>query len=788
MKALDRKLLRDLRLMWSQALTIALVVASGVAGFITTFSAYDALAWSRDRYYTESRFADVFASLKRAPLALLPQLAALPGAAQLETQVTQVVPLTLSGVTAPVIGRLIGLDPQHLPQLNQIHLRRGRMLSAQPPAGAIEVLVSEGFANARQLQPGDHLHALLNGRHQALVIVGIALSPEYIFAGLAGSPDLRGFGVFWMDRNLLATAYDMQGAFNQVAVRLAPQANPGPLIDGLDRLLAPFGGTFAHGRDEQLSHRILDSEIREQRVLGTVLPSIFLAVAAFLLHVVLGRQISSQREQIATLKALGYDTTALARHYLLLVLVIVLVGLLLGLGVGSLLGHGFTSLYADVFRFPELHYRVRPALVLAAAGMTGAAALLAAWHAIAATVRLPPAQAMRAPAPAVYRPSLIEAWGLQPWFTPASRMVLRSLQRRPWRAALTVLGIASAIAILICGAFWRDTIALMLHTQFSQVLRGNLTVSLREPTAARALREVARLPHVQAVEATRNVNVRLVNGAHHWRGSVQGRAAQPELHRIVDVAQHAHRPSPQGLLLTVRLARRLQLQVGQTVQVEWLEGRRETVQLPVVGTISEMMGLGAYIERHALNHLLHEDDLVTQLTVAVTPGQEDGLLQQLKGFPQVGAAFSKTEMRRNIEQVTARNVLVFSAILSVFATIIAVGVVYNHARIALAERAWELASLRVLGFTRGEASAQLLGELALEIALALPLGLLGGRWLAQAIVELIQTDEFYFPLVIAPATYAYAALCVILAGALSALVVRRRIDTLDLVGVLKTRE
>lgn len=788
MNALDRKLLRDLRLMWSQALTIALVVASGVAGFITSFSAYDSLAWSRDVYYTESRFADVFAQIKRAPVALTRQLADLPGAAQVETGLTQLVPVDVPGVTAPVIGRLIGLDPQQPPQLNQVHLRRGRMINPQPVADAIEVLVSEAFALAHQLQPGDRLSALLNGKHETLVVVGIALSPEYIFAGLVGSPDLRGFGVFWMDASLLAAAYDMQGAFNQLAVRLAPQASAGPLIEGLDRLLAPYGGVSAHGRDEQLSHRILDSEIREQRVLGTVLPSIFLAVAAFLLHVVLGRQISSQREQIATLKALGYDTPRIARHYLLLVLLIVLLGILLGLVAGGVLGHGFTRLYEDVFRFPQLHYRIRPALVLAAAGLSGAAALLATWHAIASTVRLPPAQAMRAPAPARYRASLVEAWGLRAWCSPAMRMVLRSMQRRPWRAGLTVLGIASAMSILICGTFWRDTLSLMLNTQFTQVLRGDVTVSLLEPTPARVEHEFAHLPGVLAVESARSANVRLVHGHYSWRGSVQGRAAQPELHRIVDVAQQAHPVPTDGLLLTDRLARQLHLQVGQSVRLEWQEGRRESLELPVVGTVSEMMGLGAYLERHTLNQWLREDDLVNQVTLSVDPGQLGALLQQLKVLPQVGVVLSKAEMRRNIEQITARNVLVFSAILTVFATIIAVGVVYNHARIALAERAWELASLRVLGFTRAEVSALLLGELALEIALALPLGLLGGRWLAQAIVNLIQTDEFYFPLVIQPATYAYAALCVILAGVISALVVRRRVDTLDLVGVLKTRE
>jgi putative ABC transport system permease protein len=787
MKALDRKLLRDLRLMWSQAVTIALVVASGVAGYIATFSAYDGLSWSREVYYTEARFADVFASLKRAPRALEQQLAALPGAAHVETSLTQIVQVDIPNVADPIIGRLVGIDPQAPPQLNRLFIREGRMVS--PHGGqTLEVLVSEAFALARGLRPGDRLHALINGKREALQIVGIALSPEYVFAGAGGSPDLRGFGVFWLDRKALAAAYNMEGAFNQVAVRLAPGASEGLVIDGLDRLLAPFGGISAHGRDEQMSNRFLSSEIKEQRVFGTVLPTIFLAVAAFLLNVVLSRQIATQREQIAALKALGYDNAAIGLHYVKLVLLIVLLGMVVGIGLGAWLGHWFMGLYAEVFRFPELRHRIRPDLVLAAGGLTLAAALGATWHAIAATVRLAPAEAMRPPAPGRYRPSIVETWGLRDWFSPAARMVLRTMQRRPLRTGLTIAGIAASMAIVINGAFWNDTIELMLHSQFRLALRGDVVIGLVEATPARILHEVARLPQVTAVEGSRSVNVRLVHGPSHWRGSVQGRSEVPQLQRVLDVARTAHSLPQDGLLLTDRLAERLQLRPGQTVRVEVMEGRRQVLELPVMGTVQEMMGMGAYIERRSLNRLLQESDVVNTVAVSVNPGHEAELLARLKALPRVAMAFSKTVMLRNIEEITARNMLTFSAILTVFACVIAVGVVYNHARIALAERAWELASLRVLGFTRGEVSTFLLGELALEIVLAVPLGLAAGYWLAAAIVQLIKTDEFFFPLVIQTSTYAWAVVTVVAAGMASALIVRRRIDTLDLVGVLKTRE
>jgi putative ABC transport system permease protein len=426
--------------------------------------------------------------------------------------------------------------------------------------------------------------------------------------------------------------------------------------------------------------------------------------------------------------------------------------------------------------------------MLAAVGVASGAAMLATLNAIRATVSLAPAEAMRPPAPGVYKPMLVERLGLRHWFSPAVRMVLRTMERRPLRTSLTVVGIAVAMAIVITGAFWGDSIDVLMGTQFNRVLRGEVTLGLVEATPARVLHEVARLPHVNAVEGARTVSVRLVNANHTWRGTLQGKRTQPELQRIVGLPFEVFQVPADGLLLTDRLAKKLNVQVGDSVQVELMEGRRDVHTLRVSATVKELMGMNAYLERHTLNRLLQEGDHINQVTVAVDRGFEEGLLKQLKNLPRVALAVSKSVMKRNIDEVTGRNVLVFSGILTVFATIIAIGVVYNNARIALAERAWELASLRVLGFTRGEVSAFLLGELALEIALATPLGLVLGYGLAFTIVNLIKTDEFYFPLVIQPATYAFAALSVVVAGGISALIVRRRIDTLDLVGVLKTRE
>ncbi|MEW6098813.1 MAG: FtsX-like permease family protein [Pseudomonadota bacterium] len=790
MKALDRKLWRDLRLMWSQALTVALVVASGIAGFLTSLSAVDSLAAARESFYASGRFADVFASLKRAPQSMEQTLRALPGVADVHTSHEQVVRLEIEGVADPMLGRLIGIDPRLPRRMNQVVVRQGQGLDAVDGdglEGALAVLVSEGFATGRGLRPGSRLTALLNGKRRALWVAGIAVSPEYIFAGLSGMPDQRSFGVFWVDRSALDAAYDMEGAFNQVAVKLAPGASERAVADRLTRALERYGAREAVGREDQPSHAMLDAEIKEQRVLGTVLPAIFLGVAAFLLNVVVSRMVSTQREQIAALKALGYPNIRIAGHYLRFVMVIVAWGILLGIAVGDWLGGAFTRLYAEFFHFPSMEHRLAPWLVVTGVGLTVLTSVAGALHAIAATVRLSPAEAMRPPAPGRYRRTLVERLGLR-GLPPALTMILRQMERRPVRTGLSIGGVAAAVAIIVMGNFVRDAIDYIVDSQFNRVLRSDVIVWMAEITDESARHELARLPGVIAVEPGRDVAVRFVHGHRSERGSIQGYETPAELRRVVGVDGREVPVPEEGLLLTDRLAAKLGVRVGDRVLVEAIEGSRPQLELTVVATVQEMMGLNAYMNRHALNRALREGRIASQYSLAVERGREAQLLQALKGVPRVVGTFSKASLLRNMQEVSARNIRLMSTVLTIFASVIAVGVVYNNARIALAERTWELASLRVLGFSRAEVSSLLLGEMAIGIAVALPLGMLLGLGLTHAVAEALKSDQFHFPVVILPRTYAWAAVCVVAAGLASALVVRRRIDRLDMVAALKTRE
>ena len=789
MSMLTRKLVRDLWLVKGQVVTIALVVASGIAAFTASLATYESLKRMQASYYETARFAHVFAAVRRAPNAIAPRLLEIPGVAEAETTIAFDVLLDLPGVLEPMIGRMIALPDHGLPAMNRLTLMAGRWVDA-PESN--QALVTETFAKKRGLRPGSTLTALLNGKRETIEVVGIVLSPEYIFAAAHAGGDDSNFGVFWIGRKRLAAAFNMEGAFNRVALRLGGVATAGAseraVIDAVDRLLEPYGSIGAHGRAEQPSHQAVTQEIGEQRVFGIVLPTVFLGVAVFLLNVVLTRQIGTQRSQIAALKALGCPDRRIGLHYLQFVVVIVALGSALGVAAGAWLGHLLTGLYAQFFHFPSLDFEMPLWIPLAGAAASLAAAVGGALNAVLRVVRLPPAEAMRPASPPTFRPTVAERLGLGHLYSPAVRMIVRDMERRPARALATISGIAGAVAILIAGTWWNEAIDYLLEVEFRMRERQDVSVVLAEPASTAAVYDLARLPGVIRAEVDRSARVRFVNGQRTHRGDITGLPADSSLRLLLDDRLAEVPLPPHGLVFNRTLAERLGVAPGDTVRVEFLQGKRLARDVPLVALAADLMGLRAFMDRDALNRLLGEGDALSGARLQLDGAQREAFLKRIKETPRVAFAIEIGPMIRYFRETSARNILIFTTVLSILAGTIAVGVVYNNARIALAERAWELASLRVLGFTRGEVSGLLLGELAIEVAIALPLGWIAGYALSAFIVGLIEPETFRIPLVVGPRTYAYASLIVLAAGAASALVVRRKIDQLDLVGVLKTRD
>lgn len=813
MKALDKKLLRDLLHMWAQALAIALVMAAGVATLVLAVGAYRSLEETRSAYYDRHAFADVFATLTRAPQYLDQQIGAIPGVAVVETRIVRYALLDIEGFRQPATGVAISLPDHTELRLNKPYVRNGRL---PEPGATSEVVVNEAFAAAHELTLGDWISAILNGKKRKLQIVGIALSPEFIYAIGPGDlmPDDRRFGVMWMSEKAISSIFDLDGAFNSVTLKLLdPTAEP-QVIERLDDLLRRYGGSGSYGREDQISHAFLDAELKQLQAMAKVIPPIFLFVSAFLINMTLSRLIDLEREQIGLLKALGYAGPTIAAHYVKLVLAISVVGILIGFALGTWFGFGLTHLYAEFFHFPFLLFERDADIYLAAAAISAGAAVAGGLKAVTKALRLAPAVAMQAPAPPSYRRLWTERLGLLGWLSQLTRISLRHIVRWPLRAAFTVTGIALSVSLLIVSLFSVDSVEQMIDVNFFIAQRQDATLNLTEEQDRRVLDAVMRMPGVMRVEPNRSVAVRLRNGHLERKLSIQGKPSLPELSRVVDTSL---RPVPlpdTGLMVDEYVAEVLQLRRGDMVEVEILGGwrggareaegplkwpiaapqtppaapRRSTVEVPVTDIIQSYFGLAAYMQIDALNALLDEGQIVTGVHLSYDANHEDDLFKAIKATPEISSIAMHRLSLSKFRETLAKNIDIMVSIYVGLAIVVAMGVVYNSARIQLSEQSRELASLRVLGFTETEVSRVLLVELAVLVLVAQPIGWAIGYVFSWITIQGFSSDIYRAPFIILEATYARASLVVMVAAAISALIVRRRIDRFDLVGVLKTRD
>lgn len=784
---LNRKLVRDLWRLRGLGLAISLVAAAGISLMVGMFGTLTSLQESRNAFYDRYRFADVFASVKRAPRLLVNRVRHLPGVAAAETRIVSDVTLDIAGMSEPATGRLLSFPERGRPLLNDVHLTAGSFAEPNRPD---QVIVGQSLAKAHGLVPGDHLAAIINGKKRRLTIVGVALAPEYVYSLGPGQimPDDKRFGVLWMGRKSLEAAFDLDGAFNAVSVSLLRGASEAEVIRRLDILLEPYGGVGTYGREDQVSDFFLANEIEQLRTFGSVVPPIFLGVAAFLLNIVITRLVQTEREEIGLLKAFGYTDLEVGWQYLKLVGVLTLTGLALGLIGGYTFGQLMTGMYTTYFQFPLLAYQVDPSVFSLAAGVSVLAGAAGGLNAVRQAVRLSPAVAMAPPLPPNFQSGSYSGLAASLRLSQPTRMIFRHLWRWPLRTGITVAGNAFSVALMILALFFLDSVEQVIEVYFFQAQRQHMTMTFEEPRPGRIEEEVRHLPGVLATQPARTVPARLKHGPFEKRQGITGITPGADLNRLLDRDMRPVEPPPGGLALSRKIAEDLFVEVGDTVTVETMEGRRPIVDVPVTQIVEEYMSFSAYMSWEALNRLMGDGPTVSEIHLLVDERHADALYRQLKNTPAVAGIIHRNAALASFRQTMEQTMYVMIFFYIAFSSLIALGVTYNSARIALSERARALASLRVLGFTRGEVAYILFGELAMITFLALPVGALAGYGLVWLMSPMLNTDMYQFPAVIAPSTYGYAVLVVLVSALICWWILRRRMRNLDLIAVLKTRD
>ncbi len=782
--ALDQKMLRDIWNIKGQMLAITMVMAAGIAIFIIMFGVIDSLKLTKNTYYDRYQFADVFVSLKRAPESVKERINEIAGVSTVESRVVFGITLQIKGLQEPASGNIISLPDNRQPLINNLYLRSGRFLY---PNEDNAILADESFFQAHKLQLGDKIAVIMNGHKRQLKVVGVVLSPEYVYSIAPGAlmPDSKRYGVFWMSRHSLEAAVNMKGAFNDLLIKTERNANLASIKDQLDQILKPYGGLISYARDEQISNFFVENELKQLEALGFLAPAIFLGVAAFLINVVMSRQIATQREQIGMLKAVGYSDWEISLHYLKMVLVITFFGSLIGLFLGAWMGAGMTQMYTEFFHFPILKYSFSAEVMIFAVLFCIVAAVLGTIFAIQSAAKLPPAEAMHPESPTEFRVSFLERMGVHRHLSFLSRIVLRQVERRPIRALFSTLGMAFALAILIFSFFMEDSMSYLMDVQYDITQREDINVTFTEPRPYRALEEIKVLPGVLKVEPVRTVPVYFQFKHYKKRSTIVGLVSDADLRRVVDKNLKPVVLPEKGLVMNSKLADILHVAVGDIIDVEVLEEKRPKLQIPVTAITKEYIGMGAFMEIRQLNNRLDESPKITGASIMVDSVSSAVLYKKIKEIPMIIGLNITSVLRKIFEDIMAENLLKMVNINILFASFISFGVIYNTARIALSERGRELASLRVLGLTRREVAYILFGELGLVTLASIPFGILIGKGLVAGMVYSMDSELFRIPPYLDNSTFAYAVSIVLVCAISSFYLVWRQVDQIDLVSAQK---
>lgn len=784
---LDKKLFRDLFRVKGQAFAIALVIALGVLVLVMMDGLVNSLHETKRAYYERYRLADVFAPLKRAPEHVLKAIADIPGVAAVEGRINGGALINLPAISVPVRTIAVSLPDHNEPRLNDVYLSQGRRTN---PDHEDEILLLEGFARAHGLSLGDNLSATMNGARRVFKIVGFAQAPEFLYAAAPGEfvPDDARFAVIWMSKKALSAAYDLEGSFNEALIALTRGTELPVVLDTIDRILAPYGGIGAYELKDQFSNRFIVEEINGLKVSSRAVPPIFLAVAAFLLYIVISRMIEAEREQIGLLKAFGYSSREVGSHYFSFILVIAIGGALLGCISGVLAGQSLAVVYQSYYKFPFLLFQVDPGAFISGFIVSVLSASAGGVFVLRKVFTLTPAVAMNPPVPADYSKLVSFGTALKAVLDQPSRMVLRRLIRQPWRALASVLGIGAGMALSVSMLSVMNGFDTTLDLNFRVIDRSDVTVSFVEPLSDKSIYELQRMRGVIKTEPFRNVPALFRNGLHTYRGSINGMDSEPRLNRAVDADMKSIYIRKEGIILSEPLAKILKIRPGELLTIEVREGRRPILELPVIGIAKTLLGSPAYMEIGALNRALKEQNRVSGAYLQIDQAHRNTIYHDIKNMPSVAGVSLRSETRAAFKKLLDTGAGAIRFIMAAIAGIITFGIVYNSARIAFAERSRDLASLRVIGFTKGEAVFVLLGELAAITLLALPVGSGLGYYLSLAVSQAFSTDLYQIPAIFAPQSYGIAGLSVLIAAAVSGWLVKHDFEKIDLVSALKTRE
>lgn len=790
MRVLTKKILRTVRRNVGQTLAVAAVIMCGTATLIAFTTAHRNLLLSKDTYYAANQFADFEIMLERAPDSVLFKLEEIDGVREVRGRIVEEAKLDLGSGREARTGRIVSMPARRGPVLNNVVVSEGRYFD---PSATNEVILSSAFADANELRLGETIQVTVDGRQHALRIVGFGQSPEYIYIirsiqDMIPAPER--FGILWVPEEFAEGALAMQSAANNIVGTVDNPAELDRILDQAETVLETYGVFAKIKSEDQVSNRFISDEIRGLESTTRVIPPVFLGIAALVIAILMNRMVRNERTQIGLLKAYGHSNLAVAMHYIQYAAILGVIGSIAGGLLGQWAADQMMGMYGQFYEFPELRNRFYTDVFLRGSAIAVFFAVAGSWLAARRASRIQPAESMRPEAPRTARHSWLErsprVWSMLSF---TSKMIARNVSRHPFRAALNAFAVMISCGLLIIGFFMLDGMDYLMRFQFEISQRQDARVNFIVERGQDAVREVARYEHVREAEPQLQYPFEMRNGWYKKDVVIIGLPQGGRLQRLIDSNENEVAVPETGLVLSERLAYDLGAQIGDSITIKPLYGKVDVERaVPVKKIVQQYFGASAYMSLDALSDVLDEEMAVNAVLVRMDRGTERTLTERVRDVPGVATVEIRRDAHENLKETLGQQMAVSSVTTILFAGIIAFSVIYNVTTVSLAERERELASLRILGFSRQEVGRVLYRENFMTGAIGLALGVPFGMLACRGLIEAFNTELYRLPFYIDTSTIFVAIGLTISFIVFANLAVRRKLVRLDLVEVLKSRE
>lgn len=779
MKKLDRRLVRLINHSKGQFVAIASVIILGIMIYVAMNSAYINLDISLKYHYETHSFADVFSEVIKISENAVEDLNDISGVAKAEGRVTYDVPLKTDD-QKKVNVRIVS-SPYAEDSINRLHAVEGKNILTNDN----ECLLIEKFAQARNIQIGDTITPHILGRDYELQVVGIVSSPEYVYLMENEQtllPDFKKFGVVYTTESLAQDAFGLGSNYNQVMFRLEPDLNVDEMVNLLEKKMDRYGVSRIYPQKDQLSNRMIGEEMKGLEQMASVVPVVFLGVAALIMGIMINRLVKGDRVTIGILKSMGYSNWDVMLHYTKLSVIIGLAGGFLGVAAGYMVSIAFTDLYGAFFSIPTLKFVMRLDILLWASILTGMFSVLAGVFGARRAMGIAPAESMRPEPPKTGKRIWLEGTKMWKYFNFSNKMVARNMLRNKKRIIFVAFGVAVTYSIILMPFFMLEEFTNMFDVMFGEFQTMDYNMNFSQGVEDSVLYDLKNRLDVDAVEGKVEFPFELRN---QWKTKVVNVIGLQENSQFFNFKDRNFQPvdlGPGDLFLNEGLARVLSVEEGDYIMVETYIPGRDDIELRVTKIIKQNLGSNAYMNIEDMQRLFLDDQYITGAYVDT----DKNIKEAVDNYRIITSVQSLGDLRDTFTEFL--ELTIASLVTYVFlGGIMGFAVVYNSTIMNINERRLEFSSLRVMGFTKNEIFVGLLKENLINGLIGIIVGIPMGDWMIKSIADQFATDLYSFDAIVKPGHIVGAALTTLFFVVIAQAAAYGKIRRLDFIESLKSR-